>query len=120
LIIRPGLLIGENIVYDFSLPYPVSFRDIHLHLGAMPGLGVDIQEIRMFREGVLVGNIGKDNISISARHGFVKAGVVYTISRDGELLILRFPSNEILTADRVDLKISLRRQSLMIGSACTK
>jgi hypothetical protein len=120
LIIRTGLSIGENIIYDFPLPYSVSFRDIHLHLGAMPGLGVAIQGIRMFRGGALVGNIEKDNITISARHGFVKAGVVYTISRDGELLILRFSNNETLTADRVDIKISLRRLHLLSGSACTK
>ena len=86
----------------------------------MPGLAVDIQEVRMFQGGALVGNIEKDKITISARHGFVKEGVVYTISRDGELLTLRFPNNETLTADRVDIKISLRRLSLILGQACTK
>jgi hypothetical protein len=119
LISHRGLSIGENIIYNFSFPYPAPFKDIRLHLGAMPGLAVDIQEIRMFREGALVGNIEKNNITISARHGFVKEGIVYTISRDGELLILRFP-NQTLTADRVDFKISLRRLSLISGSVCTK
>jgi hypothetical protein len=119
LVIHKGLVVAENIVYGFPLPHPVSFQDLRLHISALPGLRVNIKEIQMFREGALVGNIAKENISISARHGFIQDGAVVTMSRDGDLLLLNFPSSKAMTADRVDIKITLKRLPLILDSACS-
>jgi len=119
LVVHKGLLVAEDVVYGFSLPYPVSFQNLRLHVSALPGLWIDIKEIKMFQEGALVGTIAKENMSISARHGFIQAGAVITVSRDGDLLLLQFPDNQAMTADRVNIKITLKRLPLIFDSACT-
>ena len=72
----------------------------------------------MFREGLLVNKFGKEEISISARYGFFQNGALKTVSRKGELLILRFPNNIRVNTDRVDIKMTLKRLSPVLNKLC--
>jgi hypothetical protein len=119
LVVHKGLLVAKDVVYGFSLPHPVTFQDLRLHISALPGLSFNIKNINMYREGKLIGNIEKDAISISARHGFIQGKTVVTVSKDGDLFILTFPDSKVMTADRVDMQITLKRLPLLLDSACS-
>jgi hypothetical protein len=118
LVTKERLIIAKNITHSFILNNPILFQNLRLHLALMPGISIDISEVRMFREGLLVNKFGKEEISISARYGFFQNGALKTVSRKGDLLILRFPNNIRVNTDRVDIKMTLKRLSPVLNKLC--
>jgi hypothetical protein len=118
LVRNAGVNLGQKTTYDFTLPLRREARKLRFHIGFVPGIKVNIHEIRLYgQEGVTV-IPAKDLIVSLGRGYFLGENSFVTVSNEGDVLTIR-PHNENLgKIDRVDLAMTAERLGLAQNQGC--
>jgi len=113
-----GLQLNENRAYDFSLQKSAKINQLRLHMTTVPGIGVDINRARLYRNGRLIMDL-KDNLIIIGSLSFlVKNNTFVTVARGAETFLLQLSSENLVEVDRITLDIDFRRLDLLSPAAC--
>ena len=83
----------------------------------VPGIGVDINRARLYRNGRLIMDL-KDNLIIIGSLSFLVKNTFVTVARGAETFILQLSSENLVEVDRITLDIDFRRLDLLSPAAC--
>ncbi|MBT4890333.1 MAG: hypothetical protein HON65_12350 [Rhodospirillales bacterium] len=111
-----GLKIGKETAYSFNLSSPQSFENLRVHLGLPPGIRIELHGVKLFKEGLRVGEVTANAVNLSARHGAFDNQSLITSSRDGDILNIGLKQN--FEADQVTLILSISKLPLLIADNC--
>lgn len=122
LVTNLGIQLNERRSYHFQMPKPAPTQALILHLGILPGLKVQLHQLRLVVEGG-TRNFDPADLIVSARTGYIDASdnksvTVISLGQADETIQLRRLSGIFPAAERVELELTFGRLPLTNHPAC--
>jgi len=119
LIRKSDLQLNDRYTYDFIFHEPLAVKELRLHVNTVPGISIKIDDLHLYRDGLLVARIPGNDLTLTSWGGFhLTDGRVLATARDGEIVEIQ-PSNlRYGSLDRIDLTLAFERLGLISNREC--
>ena len=118
-----GLLIGEEVEYEFPFPSPLLIdENFSLLLPIIPGISIAINKINYYTNGKEVRIDTSENFTLSSAESFFDANGSLLLANNLKSEIVEFlfkNKPEALLVDKLSLTVSINRQHLFSKSLCS-